>query len=194
MNRTHRTSLGLLLGLLLAGVIVSAPALAENLKKMPGYIDLSWIEIPDDAEVIQDIDLSTVLIGVAADAEEAGDKELATALSMIKSIRVKAFSTEHSSEGEIDSMIQEVRAQLKKNDWERLVYVKDDQETLTVNTKYRDGNMVGLMVVTHEAGEEVAFVNVVGDLDLATLMKLGLSMDELDLDELMDSLDQHESH
>ena len=188
MNRITRISLGLVLGL----VILAAPALAENIKKMPGYIDLSWIEIPDDAEEIQDIDLSTMLLSVAADAEEAGDEELAMALSMIKSIRVKAFSTESSSADEIDGMIAKVRSELKKKDWERLVYIKDEGETLTVNTKYHDGDLVGLMIIAYEAGEEVAFVNVVGDLDLAKLMKLGLSMDELDLEELMENIEQHD--
>lgn len=181
------------LGLLLA-VAASLPAAAENVKDLPGYLDLTWIDIPTDAAEIQDIDLSTVLLGVAADAEEAGDVEMARALAMVKSIRVKAFSTETSQQSDIDAMVERVTKQMKKDDWERLIFVKDDEETVTVSTKYRDGNMVGLMVVAHEAGEEIAFVNVVGNLDLATLMKLGLSMDDLDLDDLLDRAEEARDH
>ena len=175
--------------ILLAGLLLAVQATAGGVKDMPGYIDLSWIEIPDEAEEIQDIDLGPVLLGVAADAEEAGDSELAQALAMVKSIRVKAFSADGIDPGRIDKMVKKVQAMLKKKDWERLVYVKDNDETLTISTKYQDGDMVGLMVVAFEDDEEVAFVNVVGNLDLATLLKLGLGMNDLDLDGLLENLD-----
>ena len=180
--------------LLLSSLLLTVQATAGGLKDMPGYIDLSWIEIPLDAEEIQDIDLGPVLLGVAADAEKAGDSDLALALAMIKSIRVKAFSTENIAPAKINQMIEKVATQLKKNDWERLVYVKDNDEMLTVSTKYQDGDMVGLMVVAFEEGDEVAFVNVVGDLDLATLMRLGLGFDDLDLDELIENLEDSRDH
>lgn len=180
--------------LALAILFIAVQASAGSVKDLPGYIDLSWIEIPADAEEIQDIDLGSVLLGVAADAEEAGDNELAQALAMVKSIRVKAFSTENIDPDKIDQMVKKVQSELKKNDWERLVYMKDNDETLTVSTKYKDGNMVGLMVVAAEVGDEVAFVNVVGDLDLATLMRLGLNFDDLDLDELLKEMDNKGEH
>lgn len=189
MKRITVIGLGLTLAALLA-----LPALAANVKDLPGYFDLTWIDVPQDAAEFQDIDLSTVLLGVAADAEEAGDTDLATALSMVKSIRVKAFSTETTPAGDIDDMIQRITKQLKKDDWEQLISMKDDEERVTVSTKYRDGNMVGLMIVAYEAAEEVAFVNVVGDLDLATLMKLGLGMGELDLDDLIDRAEDASEH
>jgi Domain of unknown function (DUF4252) len=179
----------MMLLLALAVLLFAVQSTAANVKNLPGYIDLSWIEIPDDAEEIQDIDLSAVLLGIAADAEEAGDSELAQALTMVKSIRVKAFSTEYVDPDKIERMVKRVQAQLKKDDWDRLVYVKDNDETLTISTKYEDGDMVGLMVVAAEEGDEVAFVNVVGDLDLATLIKLGIQMDDLDLDELIEQID-----
>ena len=175
--------------LLLAGLLLAAQATAGDVKDLPGYIDLTWIEIPADAEEIQDIDLGPVLLGVAADAEKAGDSELAQALTMVKSIRVIAFSTEGITSGRVEKMVKKVQNLLDKDDWERLVYVKDNDETFTVSTKYRNGNMVGLMVVAFEDEDEVAFVNVVGDLDLATLMRLGLGFDDLDLDELIENLE-----
>lgn len=184
MKRTNRLAM-----LLLAGLLLTAAAALAGVEDLPGYIDLKWIEIPNDAEEVQDIDLGTVLLGVAADAEEAGDGELATALKMIKSIRVKAFSTGTVEPEKIQKMVIKVQGMLDKKDWERLIYVKDNEEILTVSTKYEDGDMVGLMVVAFEEGQEVAFVNVVGNLDLATLMRIGLGMDELDLDELMENIE-----
>ena len=66
-------------------------------KDEPGYIDLSWIEIPDHADEIQDIDLGHVLESVAKDAERNGDSELAKALGMVRSVRMKSFSVDDES-------------------------------------------------------------------------------------------------
>ena len=60
-------------GLLLfmaATLICAGTALAEKLEDMPGYIDLEWISIPDDADEIHDIDLGPVLLGIAADKDD----------------------------------------------------------------------------------------------------------------------------
>ena len=184
-------SLTRLIPLVLLAALLAVPAHAKSIKDMPGYIDLSWIEIPDYADEVQDIDLGPVLLNVAADAEKAGDDQLAKALSMIKSIRVKAFSSDRMDVDEVQKMIRRVSDELKRNDWERLVYIKDKGESLTVSTKYEDGDMVGLMIVAYEADEDIAFVNVVGNLDLATLMRLGLGLDDIDLDELMENLENN---
>ena len=62
--------------------------------KEPGYVDLEWIRIPDDADEIKDIDLSPMLMSFAQDAKENGDDALVQALAMVRSLRVKAFSAD----------------------------------------------------------------------------------------------------
>ncbi|MBU0742382.1 DUF4252 domain-containing protein [bacterium] len=156
---------------LLAALLAGGTAAAGDLKNEPGYIDLEWIVIPDDADEIQDIDLGPALISAAADAEAHGDSELYKAFKMIKSIRVKSFTMDDASP-EIDKAVDKINKKLKDKDWKRLIYVKDDEEIVTVSTKSVGDDMVGLMVVAYEPGNEVSFVNVVGDLDLAYLISL----------------------
>jgi len=177
--------LSLLFALML---LIALPVLAGDLAKEPGYIDLEWIEIPEDADEIQDIDLGPALLSAAADAEKSGDEDLAKAFSMIRSIRVVSFSLDDESDA-IDKAVDKIAKDLKKKGWKRLIYVKDDDEIVTVSTKSVDDEMVGLTVVAYEPGEEASFVNVVGDLDLAYLLKIAGKLHGESLDHFLDELE-----
>mgnify|MGYP000337881574 CR=1 FL=1 len=78
MNTRHLITVGMALLLLMAAL----PTLADNIKNDPGYIDLSWIEIPDDADEIQDIDLTSMLDDLADDAREDGEDDLADLITL----------------------------------------------------------------------------------------------------------------
>ncbi len=169
-------------------IMVTGTTLAENLKGTPGYIDLEWIQIPDDAMEVQDIDLGVVLLGLAASAEENRDEALLQALVMIKSIRVKSWSIDGNDKN-AEKAMKKVAAELKSDDWNRLFYTKDDDETVTISIRYEDKDMVGLMLVTYEPGDTVTFVNVVGDLDLGTLFKLVQQFEDNSIEELMEELE-----
>jgi hypothetical protein len=176
-------------GVLLLTALLTAPAaLAAGYKDEPGYIDLEWIEIPADADEIQDIDLSAVLPALAAQAKEKGDDALMQALSMVRMVRVKAYSLNTDGKATAEA-VKKVQAQLDKNDWSRLVFYKDGEESVTVSTKSVDDKLVGLMIVTYEPGDSVAFVNVVGDLDLATMLSLVSEFDEDNLEEMLEGLE-----
>ena len=179
----------LFMALLVLSFIVSGMAFAQKVKSEPGYVDLDWIEIPASADEVQDIDLTTILKTVASDAKGSGDEELAQILEMVRSIRVKGFSVDETSAKDVEKAVHKMTSDLKANDWKRLIYLKDDDEVTSVNTKYADDKLVGLMVIVYEANSEVLFANIVGDLDLPTLMKLVGSMDGEGLDGLLEELD-----
>ena len=171
----------------LALLTLPTAAARADITEEPGYFDLEWIEIPADAEEIQDIDLSAMLTEVAARAKEDGDHDLAKALAMVRSVRVKAFSLEYRDK-EVEAMVERVNQDLKAGGWNRLIYMKDGDESVTVSSMHVDGLMVGLVAVVYEPGDTAAFINVVGDLDLATLIGLA---GEFDLDDLDEYVDEH---
>jgi hypothetical protein len=129
---------------------------------------------------------------VAKDAREGGDDELAQILSMVRSIRVKGFGLDGRDNPEVEMAVEKVTKEMKKKDWKRLIYLKDDEEILSVNTRYDGEDLVGLMVMAYEPGEEVMFANIVGDLDLGTIMGLVRGMDGDGLEDLLDGLDDME--
>ena len=170
-------------------LLCSGLALAGNVEKEVGYIDLEWIVIPDDASEFQDIDLGPILGNLAKDAEDKGDDALVQALSMVRSIRVKAFSIEDGDGEEVEKSVAKVRARLKEEGWKNLFNMKDGDETVLVTTKYDGEDMVGLMIVTYEPGDSVAFVNVVGDLDLGTLLSLAQKIDHGSIEDMIEGLE-----
>jgi hypothetical protein len=176
----------------LLSLTVSSAALAGKIENEPGYMDLEWIEIPDDASEVQDIDLTAILKSVAKDAAENGDSELAQILTLIRSIRVKGFGLDGRDNPAVEKAVERVTKELKKQDWKRLIYLKDDDEILSVSTKYKNDDLVGLMVMAYEPGEEVLFANIVGDLDLGTIMGLVGNMDGGGLEDLLDELEDVE--
>ena len=180
MKLRHLIIMGLMLALLV-------PAAAQAAKHdEPGYLDLEWITIPAGAAEVQDIDLSDILVGIAADAERSGDTALAQALSMVHSVRVKAFSMEDGDVESAEKAVQKFLSKLEKDGWSRLIYVKNDSETVSVSTKSVDGKMVGLTVVVFDPSEEAAFINVAGDLNLGTIFQLAKNFPMEDLDAILD--------
>ncbi len=174
----------------LAMLLCTSNGVAKNFRDNPGYIDLEWIEIPSSADEVRDIDLSTMLVSVAADAQDKGYGEIAEALAMIKSIRVKSFSLTADDSKKIEKSVANIAAQLKDDDWNRLIYVKDKEESVTVSTKNgKDGTMVGLMLVVYEPENEVTFANIVGNLDIATLFHLVGLMDSDEFEDIMVDLE-----
>ncbi len=184
--KTPRTTL---LPALLFCLLCAGGALAGSVEDEPGYMDLEWIVIPDDASEIQDIDLGPILGGISADAEEKGDDALVQVLAMIRSIRVKSFSIEDGGNEPAKMAVDKVTAKMEQDDWKRLIYMKDGDETVSVNTKYDGPDLVGLMIVNYEAHDSVAFVNVVGDLDLGTLIGLAKQIDHDSIEDMLEGLD-----
>jgi hypothetical protein len=106
---------------------------------------------------------------------------------------VKEFSVTPDMHAEITGMVDKLVGKLKKDDWKRLIYVKSEDETVTVHTRYKDDDLVGLMLVAYEPGESAVFVNVVGDLDLATLMKLAGEIDTGNLEAMLEEFEAQEA-
>jgi hypothetical protein len=173
---------------LLACLVCAGSVLADVTQEV-GYMDLEWIAIPDDASEIKDIDLGPILGDIAKDAEAKGDDALVQALAMVRSIRVKAFSVDEGGSAEAQAAVDKVTAKMKTDDWKRLIYMKDGEETVSVNTKYDGEELVGLMIIMYEVEDSVAFVNVVGDLNLGTLLSLAKQIDSDSLEDMLEDLD-----
>jgi hypothetical protein len=191
----HRTPLRLTLCLALALAALqpaARAAAADDPRSLPGYIDLDWVRIPAGASEIQDVTLDPVLAGLAARSDGASGEALNRALAMVKSVRLKSFSLGGGrEENAVAADVKKLQERLEKDKWQRLVYVKDGDETLTISTLYRGELMVGLLLLSYEPGHSATFVNVCGDLDLATLLQLAGQMHGEQLEGLMKGFDPH---
>ena len=172
-----------------ACLMFSAGALAGSLDEEVGYIDLEWITIPDDATEYQDIDLGPILGDIAKDAGEKGDDALVQALAMVRSIRVKAFSIDNGGGKEAENAVNKITAKLEQEGWKSLIKIKDGDEILMVKLKYDGEDLAGLMILTYEPDDSVAFVNVVGDLDLGVLLGLAKQIDHDSIEDMIEGIE-----
>jgi hypothetical protein len=174
---------------------LAVPVLGAEVSKLPGYVDLDWIRIPDGAAEIQDIVLDPILAGLAIKGNTTDEASLNQALAMVKSVRVKSFTlASGQDESTVAADVKKLQERLEKDKWQRLIYVKDGAETVTVSTLYNGPDMVGLMLLTYEPGDSATFINVVGNLDLSTLLTLASQMHGADLNGILSGMDSEQSH
>jgi len=176
---------------ILSLIFLCIPALVhaqdEDLKKQPGYVDLSAITIPDKAGEVTEIFLGPALLKLAMMAEEGEDEEISAVLSGLHGIQVKTFQVDPSESEEIIPIIDRIEKRLKGEGWERLVLVKEEDERVVVSIKSDEKQIVGLLVMAFDPNDEAAFVNVVGTIDFKSLEKLDINLD----DSVLDSLKTH---
>ncbi|MDY0109977.1 MAG: DUF4252 domain-containing protein [Candidatus Krumholzibacteria bacterium] len=189
MNTLPTTRTAILVAAVAIALLLPAAEAAAT-KNPPGYIDLSWIEVPAGAAEVQELDLTTLLADVAASAQEQGDSELARLLSMVNTLQLKGYQVPGDDKN-TPKAIERIEKMLADGGWNRIIYVKDGEETTSVSIYRHEGRIVGLTVVAYEPGDEVAFVNVTGKLDLGALLalaqRLGDSKD-LGLQAVIDSV------
>ncbi len=181
-TRRLRTVATLTLLLVAAGA-VTGPASAQ--KGTPGFVDLSWIQIPTDASDVQEIDLTALLSQLSDEAKDGGEHQLARLLSMMESLNVKSYTLKRDDKATVKA-VERINEQLAKENWSRLVYFREESgATTTASIKSHDGRIVGLTVVMYEPQGSVGFVNVTGRLDLGLLLSL---VSDGNLSSLADSL------
>ena len=134
-----------------------------NLENHPGYINLEEIKIPEKAARMTDIVLGPAFVKFVKWARGQDDEDMEKSFSGIISIRVKAFETDRDETDSIREMMSKFEKELETKNWENLVRVTKEDERVEVRVKFEEEKAVGIFVMAHEHGDEVAFVNVVGD-------------------------------
>lgn len=168
-----RTLLGCGLTTALVALLAGGALAADrDLESMPGYIRLDRIEIPRGASEVTEIDLGPVLLQLAARKDERGDSKLTRMLSQIQSIQLKSFAIDEEQLDRLRPRVREIEEQMDRDGWQRLMYVKEYGGTTNISIKMDEGVIAGLMLIHLQPGDEAAFINVVGNLDLATLVNL----------------------
>jgi hypothetical protein len=192
MSRTHETlhtarltvtaTLTILLCLAATGSVGAADSLAE-IRNHPGFVALVELNLfgPDGAQT--DVDLRGPMMRMVAAATASSDPELSAALAGILRIRVLA-SEDIDDPAAARSAIVRAAEQLEARGWMRMVRVAEDDELVLVLAREDGDHFAGLTVLMAD-DDEISLVNLVGDIDPATIGRLAADLDALpDLDEL----------
>lgn len=144
----------------------------EPIENLPGYVDFGSMEEFQDSEESVEVTIKDPLLSVITKATKKDNPELFELLSGLKLIQVHTFTLKESQRELIKQKINEITSQLHKKGWERIVKAKEPKEKAEIYIKTVGGKIAGLVVSAIEYGEEAAFVNIVGNINLDSLGKL----------------------
>ena len=153
--------------------------------KEPGYIDFGDVSAFENEDEFVEVRLNERLLRMVAKLSKGEDEQLAALISGLKLIKVNALQVTKDNKKKIDDKVKSVEKQLKAKNWERIVTAKSKGDKALVYIKPdKDDNIVGLAVTAYEEDGNVAFVNVVGKIDLETIGRLSEKFDIPSLEDI----------
>lgn len=102
--------------------------------------------------------------------EDASQKQARDLVAGLKGVYVRTFEFEKTGEY-TQADLDPIRRQLTAPGWSSIVSVKGREETAEVWLHSKGGALGGIAIIAAE-GNELAVVNIVGPLDIASLAKL----------------------
>jgi hypothetical protein len=167
----------------------AGPGRAESaVEQLPGYVDLSGLGLPAGTEATVEVNLRGALlrlIGAASRSEEPGFAEVVDKLQLI---RVQAFPLKDLEATTVQERIAALGSRVEQQGWEKVVRVKEQNEQAHVYLKLSGERIAGLLVMAVDksgrGGDEVVFVNIVGDIDPEQIGRLGQKLNISPLDSI----------
>lgn len=159
-------------GLLLMGAPRSAQAQESELTSLPGYVDFNevsqWFDTPANIEV----NLRGTLLDLISSSSD--DEEFANLMSGLQAIQARGFPMASGTQDEVMQRFEELSDRLQSDGWERVVYIRDEEENLYIYVKPDGESIAGLTVMMADPGErETMFVNIVGSIRPEEIGKIG---------------------
>ena len=160
----------------------------EELRKLRGYVDFdSWTGLRA-AETTVEIYIKDPILSLVARLTRDEDPDLSDLLSSLKLIRVQTYPLDASDTREIKARVDEIRKKLEKDKWEIVVRAREPDQQMHVYIKSSKDEVNGLVIMAAKYGENISFVNIVGDIDLNSISRLGNKFDIPGLDSLNTSV------
>lgn len=147
-----------------------------------GYVDFgSFDQVGADPYV--EVDINHALLKLAAGLAKFEDPEIAEILSRLEHVHVNVIGLDDRNHDEATGRIEGIRAALDEQGWARIVTVREQAgDNVAVFIKQADDESIQGLVVTVIGGNgEAVLVNVVGDVRLEQIARLGqrLNLDPL---------------
>ena len=165
---------------LLTAISANAQDARLRFEKLNGLEDRA----KDVVEVNIDGKLLDLAKRVLTKVNDADAKKVGQAINGLKAIYVRVYNFENENEYNIAD-IDDIRVQLQSPGWEQLANVrsKKNNQKIDVFTMFTGDVMSGVAVVISES-KSVAFVNVIGPIDIDLLAELSgkLNIPKIDIE------------
>jgi enhancing lycopene biosynthesis protein 2 len=169
---------------LLLFVLASVATFSQDLK-----LDLDKLRgLETKARDVVEVNIDGKLLDMAKRVlVKVNDKEarnIGEAIKGLKGIYVRVYNFEKENEYNVGDL-DEIRSQLRSPDWEKIANVrsKRNEQRIDVFTRFTGETMSGVAVVLSEA-KSIAVVNVVGPIDIDTLVEISgkLNIPKIDIE------------
>jgi hypothetical protein len=147
---------------------------STDVTKEPGYVDFGDFTEFENSTKVTEVILDEDLLSVLATMSDVDDPNIMEILNGIKLVKANVYEISDENKDLLKKRINEVDSKLSNTKWKRIVKTRSEDEMANVYIKLNnDKKIIGLAVTNFEKGGEAAFVNIVGNIDLATIGKLG---------------------
>ena len=156
----------------------------KDYSKEPGYIEFGDMSSLESGEMVAEVLLEDNILKMVAKLTQNKEPELSSLVSGIKLIKVNVFEVTSDNRSSIKSKMKSIQNDIEGKGWDRIVRMKDKNEAADVYIKASDDGIIGLLVMSLDENDEAAFVNIVGNINLETIGKLGEKFDIPSLDSI----------
>jgi Domain of unknown function (DUF4252) len=157
----------------------------SDYSKEPGYFDFGDLSVFEKGDGVTEVFLESNIFKMVASATEEKDPDLSSMLNGLKLVKVNVFNVNDKNVNGIRERIDEADKKLVDQKWDRIVRTKGGDEAVNVYIKTSgNNNILGLVVTTLDKHDQAVFVNIVGNIDLKKIGKLGAKFDIPSLDKI----------
>lgn len=166
----------------LASLCVALSSAVHAADPSPGFVDFGKLVPSSSSDQFVEVNLHGALLKLAAQVTKKNEPDVADLLSGIERVRVNVVGLGEDNREEMTQRVKRIRSELAGNGWEQIVQAKEAKSDVSVFIKSAKGDVVqGVVVTVMDGGREAVLINVVGNIRLEQLGKLG---ERLDLDPL----------
>jgi hypothetical protein len=149
----------------------------QDYSKYAGYANFGDLSGMEDGEEVTEILIEEKLLRMVSKFTK-DDVELSDLIGGLKLIKVNTFEVTPSNTEQLMKRAKAIDKDLISKNWDRIVKTKSKGEVANVYIKTKgDDEFIGLTVVSIDEGGEAAFVNIVGNINMDALGKLGQKFD-----------------
>lgn len=139
----------------------------------PGYLDLDRFVSENSGNVKTEVFLQSNILQMAARLVRQAEPEFAKMLESIALIRVVDLEFQDSDVGSIDNRSSSLLSSMRDGSWQTLVRTRNGDERTEICMQSRHPDRIDALAIVSGRGTRLSVVNIVGEIDLEKIVRLG---------------------
>jgi len=168
----------IIISVLMLMFCVTLSAQKNDYTKYAGYVEFGDLSAFEDGGEVTEVLIEEHLLKMVAKIAVNEEPEMGDVLKGIKLVKVHTFEVTESNYELLRTKVNSINESIMGNQWDRIVRTRSNKEMVNVFIKTNGEELIeGLAVTLVEKNGDAVFVNIVGDIDLETISRLGGKFD-----------------